>query len=110
MDENEVFEAEDLDMLPLPRERVPVGALKFHATGETVEYYSEKELMEDYLEEVQYLGYGGVSYELYLTPQEINELNMPNEEELLANNILQNDYIQKFQEQNMNIANEEREL
>lgn len=110
MDENEIFENDDLDMLPLQRERVPVGCLKYHTTGEEVEYYSEKELMEDYLEEVQYLGYAGVSYELYLTPQEINELTMPTEEELLSKSQLQNDYIQKFQEQNKNVADEEREL
>lgn len=108
MNENEIFEDEDLDMLPVQRQKVPVGCLKYHATGEEVEYYSEKELMEDYLEELQYLGYGGVSYELYLTPQEINEPTMPNEEELLANNAVQNDYVQQFQKQNMN--GEEREL
>ena len=96
MNENEIFEDEDLDMLPV--QRVPVGCLKYHATGEEVEYYSEKELMEDYLEEIQYLGYAGVSYELYLTPQEINELSIPDEEE-----------IQRFQNQNTNIAEEEME-
>ena len=98
MNENEIFEDEDLDMLPVQRQRVPVGCLKYHATGEEVEYYSEKELMEDYLEEIQYLGYTGVSYELYLTPQEINELSIPDEEE-----------IQRFQNQNTNIAEEEME-
>ena len=98
MNENEIFEDEDLDMLPVQRQRVPVGCLKYHATGEEVEYYSEKELMEDYLEEIKYLGYAGVSYELYLTPQEINELSIPDEEE-----------IQRFQNQNTNIAEEEME-
>ncbi len=98
MNENEIFEDEDLDMLPVQRQKVPVGCLKYHATGEEVEYYSEKELMEDYLEEIKYLGYAGVSYELYLTPQEINELSIPDEEE-----------IQRFQNQNTNIAEEEME-
>ena len=98
MNENEIFEDEDLDMLPVQRQKVPVGCLKYHATGEEVEYYSEKELMEDYLEEIKYLGYAGVSYELYLTPQEINELSIPDEEE-----------IQEFQQQNRNIAEEEME-
>ncbi len=98
MNENEIFEDEDLDMLPVQRQKVPVGCLKYHATGEEVEYYSEKELMEDYLEEIQYLGYAGVSYELYLTPQEINELSIPDEEE-----------IQEFQQQNRNITEEEME-
>ena len=54
--------------------------------------------MEDYLEEIKYLGYAGVSYELYLTPQEINELSIPDEEE-----------IQEFQQQNRNITEEEME-
>ena len=98
MNENEIFEDEDLDMLPVQRQKVPVGCLKYHATGEEVEYYSEKELMEDYLEEIKYLGYAGVSYELYLTQQEINELSIPDEEE-----------IQEFQQQNRNIAEEEME-
>ena len=98
MNENEIFEDEDLDMLPVQRQKVPVGCLKYHATGEEVEYYSEKELMEDYLEEIKYLGYAGVSYELYLTPQEINELSIPDEEE-----------IQEFQQQNRNITEEEME-
>ena len=98
MNEKEIFEDEDLDMLPVQRQKVPVGCLKYHATGEEVEYYSEKELMEDYLEEIKYLGYAGVSYELYLTPQEINELSIPDEEE-----------IQEFQQQNRNITEEEME-
>ena len=109
MNENEIFEDEDLDMLPVQRQRVPVGCLKYHTTGKEVEYYSEKELMEDYLEEIKYLGYAGVSYELYLTPQEINELSIPDEEEILAQTHLQNDYIQEFQQQNRNIAEEEME-
>lgn len=97
MDENDIFENDDLDLLPVQRQKVPVGCLKYHATGEEVKYYSEKELIEDYLEELQYLGYGGVSYELYLTPQEINELTMPNEEELARTSTpQQNNYLQNF--------------
>ena len=52
-------------------EKEPVGNITYHDTEECIKYYSEKDLLDHFKEALNFLGYMGVTTQIYLKDGQI---------------------------------------